>query len=82
MALHTHFASCESGGENDSKDAWRNMLGPGGVDDQVRRAISSCWMVMPPERRNPEAVAAEIRRIVERALANLKDDAKAFGFEP
>ena len=34
---------------------------------------------MPDDKKNPDAVAAEIRRIVERALANLKEDAKAFG---
>ena len=81
MAFHS-FANDESGDEGDPKDAMRNMLGPGAVDQHVRQAISTCWMVMPPERRNAEAVASEIRRIVERVLANLKDDAKAFGFEP
>ena len=37
-------------------------------------------MMMPPDKRNTAAVAAEIRRVVERALANLKEDADAFGF--
>lgn len=82
MPVHTHFTSCESGDKNDPKETMRNMFGPGGVDQQIRHAITTCWMEMPSERRNAEAVAAEIRRIVERALANLKDDAKAFGFEP
>ena len=38
-----------------------------------------CWMMLPDERKTPDAVATEIRRIVERALANLKEDVTAFG---
>jgi hypothetical protein len=53
-----------------------NMTGP----HTFTAAISTCWMMLPEEKRNPEAVADEIRRIVERALANLKEDATAFGF--
>ncbi|HUU96355.1 MAG TPA: hypothetical protein VM487_11490 [Phycisphaerae bacterium] len=39
-------------------------------------------MILPKEKKNPDAVAAEIRRVVERALKDLKEDAKAFGIEP
>ena len=35
--------------------------------------------MMPDDKKNADAVAVEIRRIVERALANLKEDARAFG---
>ncbi len=35
---------------------------------------------MPDDKKYPDEVAAEIHRIVERALANLKEDAGAFGF--
>ena len=81
MAVHSTHVCCESdGSEADPKKAMRDMFGPGGVDQQVRAAISTCWMMLPEDKRNPEAVAAEIRRIVERALANLKEDATAFGF--
>jgi hypothetical protein len=57
----------------------RGLFGPAQVDQAIRQAISICWMMLPKERKNPDAVAAEIRRIVERALANLKEDAQAFG---
>ncbi len=69
---------------SDTPDApkhMRDMLGPQGVDREVRQAIQFCWMMLPKEKKNPEAVAAEIRRIVERALKDLKEDAKAFGIE-
>lgn len=65
----------------DPKNAMREMFGPAQVDQQIRAAISTCWMMMPPGKKTPEAVAAEVRRILERALANLAEDAKAFGFE-
>jgi hypothetical protein len=38
--------------------------------------------MLPKERRTVEAVKAEIRRIVDRALANLKEDNKAFDISP
>ena len=66
----------------DPQRAMRDMFGPTGVDQQVRAAISACWSMMPPDRRTLDAVAAEVRRIVERALANLREDAAAFGFVP
>jgi hypothetical protein len=83
MAFHSTCVSSDSGGggEADPKNAMREMFGPGGVNQQVRAAISTCWMMLPEDRRNPESVAAEVRRIVERALANVKEDATAFGFD-
>ena len=81
MAVHTTQVAAEAGGGGgDPQRAMREMFGPGGVDQQVRQAISTCWMMLPPQRRNPEAVAAEVRRIVERALGNLAEDAAVFGF--
>ena len=75
MAMHS-FSSSEGG---NPKKAMRAMFGPGAVDQQVRSAISTCWMMLPEDRRTPENVAAEIRRIVERALSNMTDDAATFG---
>ncbi len=61
--------------------AMHAMMGPQHVDEHVRRAIQTCWMMMPEGQQTPEAVAAEIRRIVERALKDLADDARAFGLD-
>jgi hypothetical protein len=66
-------------GDPEAKQKMRRMLGPQQVDQQIRQAISMCWMMMPDDKKNPDAVAAEIRRLVERALANLMEDAVAFG---
>lgn len=57
------------------------MFGPQQVDQEIRQAISVCWMMMPEDKKNPVAVAAEIQRIVDRAIANLKEDAVAFGID-
>ena len=66
---------------NDPEDVqkMRMMFGPHQVDLGIRQAISICWMMLPDDKRNYETVAAEIRRVVERALASLKEDGKAFG---
>ena len=84
MAVYEMSCSSNSDGSGgsggDAQRAMREMCGPCGVDQQIRQAISTCWMMLPNEKKNPEAVAAEVRRIVERALANLKEDAAAFGY--
>lgn len=61
------------------EEAFRGMMGPNQIDQMVRQAISFCWMMAPKEKKNIEFVEAEIRRIVERALRNLKEDDDAFG---
>ena len=81
MAAFSCVTAESSGGEGDPKNAMRDMFGPGGVDQQIRAAISTCWMMLPADKKNHETVAAEVRRIMERALNNLKEDAKAFGFD-
>ena len=55
------------------------MLGPSAVDQNVRQAIQFCWMGLPKERRTVDEVDAQIRRIVERALRDFREDAQAFG---
>jgi hypothetical protein len=55
------------------------MMGPMMVDQQVRQAIIHCWMILPSDQRTPERVEQEIRRLVDRALRDLREDASAFG---
>ena len=68
-------------GPGDPGDQMRAMFSPQAVDQQIRQAISMCWMLLPPDARNIERVSSEIRRIVDRALTNLKEDAKSFGLD-
>ena len=55
------------------------MMGPGMVDTQLREAIKWCWFMLPKEKRTVTGVQAEIRRLVDRALKDLEEDAAAFG---
>lgn len=56
------------------------MCGPMQVDQQLRQAIQMCWLSLPPERRSAVEVEAQIRRLMDRALASMREDASAFGF--
>jgi len=49
------------------------------IDQEIRQAICHCWLVMPPDRKTVHDVETEIRRLVERALKDLYEDARAFG---
>jgi hypothetical protein len=55
-------------------DRMRDMFGPGQIDQVVRQAIQFCWMGLPKEKRNVEEVERQIRRIVDRALRDLRED--------
>lgn len=74
----SHLHSSDDGDDN-AMDKMRDMFGPGHVDQAVRNAVQACWMTLPKERRTVDEVDKEIRRLVERALSNLREDVNAFG---
>ena len=78
MAMVYHECSGEDDPEQ-AKKAMREMFGPQAVDQAIRQAISACWMMLPEEKKNVATVESEMRRIVDRAIDNLKEDASAFG---
>jgi protein-arginine kinase activator protein McsA len=45
----------------------------------IQQAISFCQMMLPADKRSRQHVAAEIRRLTERAIGDMLEDAKAFG---
>jgi hypothetical protein len=53
-------------------------LGPSPIDQQIRQAIHMCWMMLPESKRTVDEVEKHIRRIVERALKDLREDGEAF----
>ena len=63
----------------DARERMRSFFSPQQVDQQIRQAIQFCWMSLPPERQNVDEVEKEIRRIVERAIRNLREDSDSFG---
>lgn len=51
---------------------------PGRVDQAIRTAIHECWHALPPHRQNLEQVEQVFRRLVDRALDELREDAALF----
>ncbi len=56
-----------------------DFFGPGQVDQMIRQAIQHCWIALPKDKRNVEEVESQIRRLVDRALKDLREDRQAFG---
>ncbi len=71
--------SCSSGGEGGEEPDMDGFFGPGQVDQTIRQAIQWCWMALPKDRRNMEEVESQIRRLVDRAIKDLREDREAFG---
>jgi hypothetical protein len=68
--------------DKDDPDAARKMqamFSPGQVDQHVRQGIMMCWMMLPEDRKTPDELEKQFRRIVDRALKDLREDADAFG---
>ena len=57
----------------------RAMFGPNQVDQHVRQAIQLCWMMLPENAKTVDELEKQFRRIVDRAIKDLRDDAQAFG---
>lgn len=72
-------ASSDDKNPEEARKTIRDMLGPQAVDQAIRQAISTCWMILPDDKKNVASVEAEIRRILDRAFENLREDSKAFG---
>jgi hypothetical protein len=60
-------------------DRMKSMFGPGQVDQQVRQAVQMCWMMLPDCSKTVDELEKQFRRIVDRAIKDLRDDADAFG---
>jgi hypothetical protein len=63
----------------DAVKRMREMFGPGQVDQQIRQAIHVCWMMLPEDRKTVDELEAQLRRIVDRAFKDLREDTNAFG---
>jgi hypothetical protein len=63
----------------DAADRMAEMFGPGHIDHMIRQAIQYCWMALPKERRSADEVETQIRRLVDRALRDFREDRQVFG---
>jgi hypothetical protein len=68
-----------SNDDPEAADKMRDLFGPGHVDRSVRQAIQMCWMMLPKDSKTIDELEKQFRRIVERAIKDLRDDADAFG---
>ncbi|HAW28549.1 hypothetical protein [Gimesia maris] len=65
--------------DEESFDKMRDLFSPAQVDQSVRQALQMCWMMLPQDKRNVDELEQQFRRIVDRALKNMRDDDQAFG---
>lgn len=75
------FHSFEAGDEKNLANM-RDLFGPGQIDQLIRQAIQFCWMGLPKEKQNVDEMERQIRRIVDRALRDFRDDRVEFGHHP
>lgn len=59
-------------------DSMRDVFGPSQIDQQVRQAVHSCWMGLPKDKRNVDELERQIRRLVDRALRDVREDFDEF----
>ena len=63
----------------ENADRMRAMFGPGQVDQGVRQALQMCWMMLPEDSKTVDELERQFRRIVDRAIDDLREDADVFG---
>ena len=68
-----------SGDDGDAEKKMADFFGPHQVDQTIRQALQFCWMSLPNDRRTPEEVDKQFRRLVDRALKDFREDREAFG---
>ena len=64
--------------DDDAMDKMRDMFGPTQIDQQIRQAIHFCWMGLPKDKRNIDELERQIRRLVDRALGDVREDFDQF----
>jgi hypothetical protein len=64
--------------DEEGMEKLREFFGPTQIDHQIRQAIQFCWMGLPKEKKNVDEVERQIRRLVDRALRDLREDFDEF----
>lgn len=72
--MYEHINPNDEGGA----EKMRDFFGPTQIDHQIRPAIQFCWMGLPNEKKNVDEVERQIRRLVDRALRDLREDFDEF----
>ena len=66
-------------GDEESIRRMKEYFSPSQVDQSVRQAMQMCWMMLPQEKRTVDEFENQFRRIVDRAIKDMRDDEDAFG---
>jgi hypothetical protein len=73
------MSTCSSGdGGEDAAEKMAEMFGPGQIDQMIRQGIHFCWMALPKDRRTADELEKQIRRIIDRALNDFREDQEQF----
>jgi hypothetical protein len=67
------------GNDPEAARKMRGMFGPGQVDQHIRQTIQLCWMMLPEDRKTVDELEVQMRRIIDRAFKDMRDDAEQFG---
>jgi len=62
-----------------AEEEMAELFGPGQADQMLRQAMQFCLLALPKDRRNADELERQIRRLVERALKDFREDSEAFG---
>jgi hypothetical protein len=74
------YENCGAGeGDASAAERMADFFGPAQIDQSIRQAVQFCWMALPKERRTPEELEKQVRRLVDRALKDFREDREAFG---
>lgn len=66
-------------GEGENTQSMSDVFGPGHVDASLRQTLQILWAILPADKKNIHGVEAELRRLVDRALRDFREDAEHFG---
>lgn len=75
------FAEFAEAGDEEARRQMRKMFGPQQVDQMVRQAIQVCWMCLPEDKRTVDEAERQVRRILDRAIKDMREDTSAFGLD-
>jgi len=79
MAMFPMTPAPDDDSERTQQNAFAAMFGPHQIDTMIRQAINFCWMALPKDKRTAEEAERQIRRLVDRALEDFREDQSAFG---
>jgi len=51
-----------------------DFLGPGAMDQLLLSVVHTCWTTLPPDRRTLDELETEMRRHLDRAFRNMRED--------